>query len=287
MCREPDRRGAGDDENPIVVRSLTREYRLFADDPALRRELSYLAASPEIEGAALQPVPIRFEPCPPFHRAILANGSTLEGDPPVLRDFLHRHVGAGMLQEVPDGVLVHGASIAVGDGRLIVLGDKAFGKTTLVLRLLAEAFHVEGDEHVALRESDVIARPRRLRVKQGSLSFVPSLAKRIAASPYIVDYVGNRIYSVEPTLAGAPWRIAPARAAHFVFIEPNHGGRSMLTPMPFDAAFQLLLRHAIVVEEDRIKIALRLRRHLAGAKAWRLLLGDHENAVEKLARLAS
>ena len=228
-----------------------------------------------------------FEEHPPFYRAVLPNGRLLEGDARTALDHMSRYVVTGVLDEDPHGVLLHGASIVAREGRILMLGRKASGKTTLALRLLAEGLAVECDEHISLREHDVIARPRRLRVKRGSLPFVPSLAERIVESPFVEDYDGNVVYSVDPSVGGSPWRIRPAPAAHFVFIEPNHGGRSVLAPIPQERAFELLLANAIMLGEDRLQFAVRLRRHVAGAKAWRLSLGDHDRAVARLQQIAT
>jgi hypothetical protein len=287
MYRKPARGAAGETGNPVVIRSIGREYRVFSSCPSLRRHLAFIAASPDLPEQRLAPVVFKIEPTQSFYRMRLPTGRAIEGSASVVVERLNRFIVGGLLEEALGGVLLHAASVRCGESTAILIGPKASGKTTLTLRLLAEGFAVEGDEHVVLRSNDVLARPRRMRVKEGSLAFVPSLADDIVRSPSAVDPDGNTIYSVDPAIAGRPWRIAPAKVPHFVLIEPNHGGRTVLAPVPFERAFGRLVANAILDGSNKLGAAVLLRRHLLPTRTWRLSLGDHENAVKHLRRLAA
>ena len=103
----------------------------------------------------------------------------------ILRDVL--------LAEEPGAPILHGASVVAEGCRFILLADKSTGKSTTCLKCLAAGFRVEGDEHVAVLETDVLARARTLRIKQSSLGIVPELDDIIRACPSIQDWNGDLI----------------------------------------------------------------------------------------------
>jgi len=234
----------------------------------------------------LLPLRCEVQSKPPFYRLSTPSGDSA-GSRRIMVERLYWHIYGELARELPHGALLHAASVVAGEKRIVLVGSKSSGKTTLVLRLLAEGFDVEGDEHVALRDDDLLARPRRLHVKKGSLALVPGFAEEIIRAPAGLDQDGNIIHSVDPSIAGRPWRIAAGLASHFVFIEPNHGGRSVLAPLPFGRAFAALPANAALLGADRLRFALMLRRHLTAAKTWRLSLGDHAGAVDHLRKLVN
>ncbi len=59
------------------------------------------------------------------------------------------------------------------------VANKGTGKTTLLCHLLSVGAACEGDENIIVRDDDVIARPRLLHVKEGSLPRLPELSRRI------------------------------------------------------------------------------------------------------------
>lgn len=286
MHGEHDRGGPDPALDPVVIRSLTREYRVHADCPKIVERLRFLEAAPDMPGEPLVPFRCEVRSKPPFYR-LTTSGWDIEGSPGIVVERLYWHIYGELSHELPDGALLHAASMVAGEKRIVLVGSKGAGKTTLLLRLLAEGFDIEGDEHVALRDDDLLTRPRRLHVKQGSLALVPDFAEEIARAPRGLDQDGNVIHAVDPSIAGRPWRIVAGLASHFVFIEPNHGGRSVLAPLPFERAFAALPPNAALLGTDRLHFALMLRRHLTAVKTWRLSLGDHRGAVDHLRRLVN
>ena len=141
--------------DPVVIRSLTREYRVFSATTSLRGCFASLRRRRRSEGAPLQSRPIRCRARRPFYRVRLPTGGILEGErPAAARAPATARSCGGCSDEAPDGVLLHGAASSPADRRVsFSLGEKASGKTTLALRLLAEAFAVEGDEHVDPRDT--------------------------------------------------------------------------------------------------------------------------------------
>ena len=90
---------------------------------------------------------------------------------------------------------------------------------------------VEGDEHVVVREFDLIARPRTLRVKASSLTLVPGLADRIRHTPSILDWKSCPNLRRKSGNRREEWRISPMRPKHIIFLEANHGGHTVAKPI--------------------------------------------------------
>src|SRR5262249_10059761 len=129
-----------------------------------------------------------------------------------------------------------------------------------------------------------VARPRTLRIKPGTLDLVPSLREVVLCSPFITDWDGRPIYSVEPHLPGGTWRIEEGVTHAIVFLDHNHGGRSVLTPIGHNEAFRRILTTSYLPEAGRALSAARLRVLVLGARCYRLSLGDLDNAVWHLRR---
>lgn len=269
----------------IVVRTLAREYRLACADASIANELGFMAIDPEIAGVELKPVAVAVTSDQGFLRMELPGDVPVEGTSVHLLAVLHRAIRNDVLQSEPGSPLIHGATLvhpSRPDARILVVGRKESGKTTLMLKLIAEGFAVEGDEHLVVRAEDVIARPRTLRVKSGSLTLVPEFASLIESMPWVSAWEGHRIYSVPPRIGGAPWIIRPGAVEHIVFLDSNFGGRSMLKPLATGEAFRRLVADTLLPDAAVGQSMARLRRLTVEARAWCLSLGDLDGAVRHL-----
>ncbi len=270
----------------IPIRTLTREFRLHTDCRQAARVLAYIETRPKICGTALEPVDLLVQRLGEFYRLALPGSGTVEGTAFHLLDTMHRVVFTSFIEEVPGAPLIHAASVRVGGVPVLLVGAKGSGKTTLALHLMERGHVVEGDEHVAVRETDLVPRPRTLRVKASSSRFAPALARRIRRAPSIADGNGSLIYAVSPAVGGKPWRIAAMRAPCVVFLEPNHGGHTVAKPVSVDRAFNRLLGRCLL-PVAKAPAAARLRRVAREAQAWEMSLGDLEGAERHLTAIAA
>ncbi|MDF3063261.1 MAG: aldolase [Microvirga sp.] len=266
----------------IVVRSISREYRIRTRSAKLAELLAFIEARPQIEGPALAPVDIAVEETDHGFRLQLPDGERIEPSFIEAANRIHEAVFTAVLEEAPGAPMVHGACLVLEGQRFIVIGPKGAGKSTLTLHLLANGFDVEGDEHVVLRDDDLVARPRRMRVKPGSLPLVPDLAEAVLGSPTVQNPIEGRVYAVDPSIAGRPWRIRARQASHLVFLEPNHGGRSSLTAVDPGEAFRLAAADCLLPRIRQAAAAARLHGLGSRAQAWRLSTGDLHEAEEQL-----
>ena len=174
---------------------------------------------------------------------------------------------------------LHAASLRSGRRRVLLVGRKAAGKTTLAVRLIQAGYDFEGDEHVLLEDDGVIARPRACRVKEGSLALLPEAAAVIAASPVYVDWSGRKIFNVDPRSLGGSWRIEKGRADFVIVLQQNHGGYSSIRPLPPLALARALMTESGAPEAGR-GAAIGLIAQLARtSRGYDLSLGDHDTAV--------
>lgn len=274
----------------LVVRTLHREFRLQCPDAETADALAFMTIAPEIPGAVLEPVPVAIHRHQGFLQMEMPRGEPVEGTAAHLLAVLHRLIRDDIVQSEPRAALVHGASVVHPqrpETRILIVGHKEAGKTTLALKLIEAGFIVEGDEHLVVRPTDVIARPRTLRVKSGSLPFVPALEPRIAAMPFVPTWDGNRIYAVPPDIGGASWVIRPGTVAHVVFLEPNHGGWSSLRPIAPGEAFRRILPETLLPDAAVALAAARLRGLVTTAQTWRLSVGDLDGATIHVQRMIS
>ncbi len=272
--------------DPIICRTLRREYRLFAPDAEARRSFEFLTIDPEVEGRSLEPIDVHFDRRFGFLAAKLPNGALVEGTSRHVLGMLHGLIYWDLSQSHPESPLIHGASVIIDGRRFVVTGAKGAGKTTFMLSLLAAGHEVEGDEHVVLDPEGVIARPRTLRVKPGSLRIVPGLPAGIERTPTIDIWEGGYIHAVSPALFGRPWVVRHGKLDGIVFIAPNHGGRSVVARLSPNEAFQRLMRTVIFPGVSVLAETVRVRRLVAEAPAFELRLGDLSQAEFQMQQLA-
>lgn len=208
------------------------------------------------------------------------------GAPPHIIERAHAVLRRLMLEEAPHAPLIHGGSLLANGRRLILCASKGAGKTTLLLKCLSEGMAVEADEHVIVRDGEVIARPRTLRVKAASIRLLPEWEEDILASPSIEDWSGSLIYSVAPQRPQLPWRITPGPAHALVFLEPNHGGLTSVRPLDRMAAFEKLLRNTYLPDTGRGAALARLHGLTRDTRAFLLTVGALERAVWHLRQIS-
>jgi hypothetical protein len=272
---------------PVICRTLKREFRLHPPTEAIGAQLAFVAAEPDLPGQSLEPVDIPIRLRDGFLVASAPGGEIIEGTPGHLIGAMHRIVLADLIEGDPDVPFIHGATVVVGGRRLLLVGHKGCGKSTLALHLVMAGHDIEGDEHLMVREGEVIARPRTLRVKQGTLSLVAGLPAAVAEAPLIVNWDGTTIRSISPTVGGRPWVIRAGRLDAVVFLVANHGGHSAAKRVTGTDAFARLMREILLPQVGIAAATGRLRRLAFESPAHQLLLGDIYTAEWHLRSIAN
>jgi hypothetical protein len=195
-------------------------------------------------------------------------------------ESLHAHLLIMSLADHHGAPLVHAASLRRGGRRILLVGPKGGGKTTLALWLLRDGYEVEGDENIFVTPDGLVARPRGMRVKESTATLVPGLNGVLKAAPCYQDTYGQRIYNLDPRSAGAAsWRIEQGRAHAVILLHPNHGGHSSLRPISSLALVREVMTECGLVRTNR-GIAVRdIVKFIGTAKGFDLSLGDPLEAV--------
>ena len=270
---------------PVIIRTLSRELVLHTPGEEAFCALSYASAEPIMVGRSLDPVELQVEACGRFYRMHPPGRDAIEGSIDTILNGIFRLLGAWLSEESRDTPMFHAAVVSLEGRRLAFLGDKGFGKTTLMLKLIENGATVEGDEHVVIRPEGAITRPRRLHVKESSLSLVPSLADAIRASPSTTDWMGSRVFACVPSFQGGLWEIAERPIDHLIFTEPNFGGTSILSPISREPAFARMIETAYMPSVGLGRAAALLRILGSTARSWRLQLGGLDQAVWHLRKI--
>jgi hypothetical protein len=178
-------------------------------------------------------------------------------------------------------VRLHAGLASLAGRRVLFVGAKASGKTTLLARLALDGALVEGDEMVVIDSGLVAAFPRRLRIKVGTVDLLPAIAPLIADAPSVNDEWDTPVFAWAPRVGGRPWRTSFGPVHDVVCIEPNHGGRSRLVAIPGHVAAERVMREVFADSRDRSWLAP-VCATLAAATSHELRLGDLDGAVEQL-----
>lgn len=265
----------------MIVRTLSCRISLVTSDTEVFQSLRYLECDPEIATPPNEEITISVEPYRGYYR-IIQNGEVLREQitTKAVTETLHAHLFIHSLADYPTAPIVHAASLRRGGRRILLVGPKGAGKTTLVLHLIQEGYEVEGDENIFVTPEGLIARPRGLRVKQSTAALFPGLAGVLVKAPYYEDTLGQRIYNLDPRSVGAlSWCIKKGRADATILLRPNHGGYSSLRPVSSLTLMRDMLPECGLSRTDRGQAIRSLTKVIGFARGFDLSLGDLGGAV--------
>lgn len=194
-------------------------------------------------------------------------------------DATHAVIREILLAELGSGLLLHAASSCINNQNIVLFAEKGAGKTTLALKLLESGYTVYGDEHVFISKTNVFPRPRTLRVKQGSIAFVPDLAQLIEASPAYENWDGSMIYSVAPRTSDVSWQLVPFPVDHFIHLIANHGAQTELARTSTKEAFQVAMQQCFLPDSHKGAGLAALYEAVSRASCWEMEIGDIDQAV--------
>ena len=194
-------------------------------------------------------------------------------------EFLHVQLFASSIGDFPDASILHTACLRRDGRRLLLVGSKATGKSTLTLRLIGAGYEIEGDEHVFVDGVQVIARPRACRIRESSLPYLPEMAQIIMASPRYQEAWSGTFFNVDPRAFGVDWRIERGAVDCIFVLRPNHGGYSSIRPMQPSALMQCLMSQTGWREAHRNASVASIAAVSSSVRAFDLSLGDHASAL--------
>lgn len=242
------------DDHTVEVRTVAKKLVVRCPDRVTADRLRFIDARPEIVGVDAETRWLDLEVKDDLMRANVVGGYETEGCSQTLLADLHRYHYIESRTEFPSSPLVHAASIEMGDGMVLFVGDKGAGKSTLICALGLSGAKVLGDEHVILNGGKAITRPRTLRLKTGSLQWLPqTFCDTVSTHHFVTDWHGFRIFSVPPSVFGSPWVLSPMPVRAVVMLTPNHGGASSMRRITADEATPRLFDNAVLPTRSKVK----------------------------------
>jgi hypothetical protein len=237
----------------LRFRLLTHAVTVTCDAPAALAALRFLAQDAEQAGQADYHLRYQVAALAGERFAValdgLAIGTALHVDG--VLDLVHASLHEAVSGSMPPHARIHAGLATIAGRRVLFVGRKGAGKTTLMLQLLTEGIEVLADELVLLGEDGMATPwPRRFHARDGSFRLVPGLAPLLPDLPAQTDPDGNRVRAVSPGDLGRPWRIAPAPVDDVVFLRPAHGEASTIRPLDKQRATRRLLRQTTLPDRS-------------------------------------
>jgi hypothetical protein len=262
----------------VAVRNLSRRYNIALAEPGWAETIGYLHCDPFVAGAAPEERQLGVAQAGPFVRLHETGAENRDfASIADLRDHLHgRFFIESMAGSLP---LLHAACLVRSGRRVLLVGPKNAGKSTLTLALGLAGDEIEGDENVFVSLAGVTARPRACRVKESTLGVLPELAELAADVPFITDYHGRKIYNFAPDRLGAPWRIGTGKVDVVILLHANHGGMSSIRKVPPLALTRALMAETAFPDAGKAVGVAAVAGLAAGAAGYDLSVGSLEAAV--------
>lgn len=252
----------------------------------MQAALAYLACDPEVSGP--QPLESVVEVVPAGRHWRIVEKGHADKETLGVEDTLaelHGRLFDRSLSDRPAAPILHAASLVRGNRRVLLVGRKGAGKTTLTLRLAARGFTLESDENVFITPAGVAARPRGCRIKEASLPLLPEIRTAVEASPFIVDYRGARIFNFDPRTAGIGWSVHEGPVDAILLLRANHGGLSSLREIPSMAMVRGLMSEVALQPGQQVRAMSQVARLASSSARFDLSLGGVDEAIALVEKL--
>jgi hypothetical protein len=262
---------------------LALEFEITAEDDGLAPVLAYLTNGAVQDAAVTERMRYRVEGGGPYD--VFENDTFLRtvDTRDMVLFVLYRAAYARLGDDRSRGgwLPIHGAVATVADRRMLVVGHKGAGKTTLMLRLLFDGHDVEGDELVFTRDGRAVPQPRQFHLKPGTDALIPELAGRLEHLPAAPTSEGDRITAFDPSSIGR-WRIrgGPIEAA-FV-LKPGDARPATCRPLSTVDVVRHVIDHAFPAVESRPALLGACTALLREANGFELAGGDVERRAARL-----
>jgi len=263
----------------LTLQFLATEFEVACDSPEFLRLLS--AGAPR--ATQLYPIEIRHG----LRVEVAGKGHHLLGDDGWEAAGFSTHTALTTLRQrmieralsaLPDHVLIR---TAIGYHRghaFLLVGGHNTGRSTLAVALTLAGFDVSGDDLALFRDGQVIAFPSRFLLWETSWPLLPELPA-LPGSEVPVGRGRERQMHLDPIDLGLDWVIRPAPIGAVFCLEPNYGGRSMLTPCSTVEAARRIIPHCGAPQSGDRSWTARLWATLDRAHTAVLTLGTPETAV--------
>ena len=272
----------------MIARTWSRRVKICTNDAVVFQAIRYLECNPEIAGESPGDLAISIEPYRSYYRIVQDGVAVREQfSAQGVTESLHAELTILSFADFPAAPLIHAASLRRKGRRILLVGPKGSGKTTLTLHLIREGYEIEGDESVFVTSDGVATRPRGLRIKELGVSFLPNLVKALSEAAYYGSIPGLRVYNLDPRHAGAShWRIERGPVDAVVLLRVNHGGYSSVRPLCSSLSLvREVMTECGLPQTNRAQAVAAITKVIGKAKGFDLSLGELQGAVGCIDRI--
>ncbi|MDE8349635.1 MAG: hypothetical protein POG74_09160 [Acidocella sp.] len=260
----------------VFIRNPEERYAITLENPEWAHTMGFLQCDPSMDGPPPRQRQLEIVAAGPFVQLREAGAAPRNfGSIVAVQEHLHSRLFMEAL--AGERAILHGACLLAQGRRVLLVGPKAAGKSTLTLALGLAGFAIEGDENLFVMREGVSARPRACRVKESSVEVLPALVPLLVDAPFVTDYQGRNIYNLPPDRLGVPWHIATGKVTAVIMLHANHGGMSSIRRLPPLLLTQALMNEMVFTEGKSAGIAGVAG--LAAARGYDLSVGNLAAAV--------
>jgi hypothetical protein len=266
----------------IVVRTLRREFRIASQsDESL---LQYVAACPTIGGVGVAPEIVNVERDREFFRVRLPDGRSLEGTLRYVTEHLDYFIESCARADEADAVCLPAALLGSPDSRRVLfVGGRKTGKTTLALGLLSAGWTFEGEARVFIGIEGVAAHPRTLRVPQSLARRHARFTELLKGAPSLAVDGLETTFAVDPRRWGRGWSVVAGKLDAIFFLENSDSLHSAIRRTSSDEAFGRALQLFSSVSSLTARHVSLLRSIVAAPFLFHLELGALDGALGHVA----
>lgn len=263
----------------IRFQLLTHLVEIAVEDAAIREHLAYFV--PDAEQPAPPEAALRYEVIPQAGGcfALAENGALLDRNLDALdiMPLIYARCHEAVYRALPAHLRVHAGCATLDGRRVLIIGSKGAGKTTLMLRLMFDGVEVQGDERVLVfADGQVVPFPRRFHIRPATLALLPELAAGRFSLPSAATSDGGRLFSFAPSDAGQRWRISRQPVDAVVFLHPSHGQETSIRSVTEEGLIRRLRRQTSFPEQSSEWFGILLQ--VAGCAAGYLLYNGEPRA---------
>ena len=186
-------------------------------------------------------------------------------------------------------LMLHAAAVERFGAVMLLPASPGHGKTTLCVGLVHRGWRLFSDEFGLVRPSsgDVVPVPRPMSLKNESIDVIRAFAPDAELGPRIPNTRKGTVAHVQPPAESIREAAETARVKWIVFPRWQAGAKLALDAVPNAEAFMQLATNAFNYEMLGERSFAAVRELVAGARSFRLVYSDLEEAVERLTGLAS
>lgn len=209
----------------------------------------------------------------------------IECDAVSLVNDLFKEINTRCLDFMDTYIRIHSGSASYKEKYFLIVGDAYAGKSTFMTSMAFDDFDVHGDELSLLKNECIITYPRKMYIRDTSLSLIPEFEEIHNTLPFVWNTETVKIFAFDPSVIGKKWIIGPKTLSAVFFIHKNHSGKSYLEECPkFRMIQQVISQSTAPIKRNRNWVG-DICNTLNKAKTYDLHLGNLDDAKDLIKKV--